>query len=307
MSHLPGVTGEARVNKPTKPVDACLLIYDEAMIDQVVEYTIIKITNTVKNYRHNAIKCQFASHADKTEMKALFGLLILSGVFKSNHQDVELLFATYGTGRDIFRATMSLRRFLILLAALRFDDERRDIDHLAPISELFSELLVNCKLNYCCGEYLAVDEILVSFRGRCAFKRYMANKPAKYGLKIFCLCDARMHYLYNACIDCGPIQVPNPRHLLVPTLTVLALIEPVANANRNITVDNYFSSVELVNELRNKYLSYVGTLRANKREIPKEYFPNRQREICSSEFGFTGTTTLVSYVPKKSKAVIIIS
>lgn len=312
VSHLPGVTGEARVNKPTEPVDAWLLMIDETMIDQVVQYTNIKITNMLKDYGENAMKCQFTSYVDKTEMKALLGLLILSGVFKSNHEDVELLFATDGTGRDIFRATMSLKRFLFLLAALRFDDlttrdERRAVDRLAPISEFFNELLVNCQSNYCCGEYLTVDEMLVSFRGRCAFRRYMANKPAKYGLKIFCLCDARTHYLYNAFIDCGPMQVPNPRRLMVPTLTVMALIEPVANTNRNITGDNYFSSVELVNELRSKGLTYVGTLRANKREIPKEFLPNRQREVLSSEFGFTGTTTLVSYVPKKSKAVILIS
>ncbi|KAJ8873751.1 hypothetical protein PR048_024585 [Dryococelus australis] len=105
------------------------------------------------------------SHAAKTEMKALLGHQILSGLFKSNHEDVELLFAADGTGRDTFRATVLLRRFLILLAAHRFDDvttreERKSIDRLAPISDLFNELLVNCQSNYCCGEYLTVDEML---------------------------------------------------------------------------------------------------------------------------------------------------
>ncbi|KAJ8879889.1 hypothetical protein PR048_020509 [Dryococelus australis] len=89
---------------------------------------------------------------------------------------------TNGTGRDIFRATMSLRRIIFLLYALRFDDvttleERRAIDCLAPISELFNELLVNCQSNYCCGEYPTVDEILVSFRaGKALIQEHMARR-----------------------------------------------------------------------------------------------------------------------------------
>ncbi|KAJ8891435.1 hypothetical protein PR048_003963 [Dryococelus australis] len=72
------------------------------------------------------------------ELEAFFGLLYLSGVSKSNHEDTRSLFATDGTGRDIFRATMSKNRFLFLSATLRFDDasirdERNETGPLAGI------------------------------------------------------------------------------------------------------------------------------------------------------------------------------
>jgi hypothetical protein len=51
----------------------------------------------------------------------------------------------------------------------------------------------------------------------------------------------------------------------------------------------------------------VGTVKKNKRMIPQEFLPNRKRLIDSSEFGFQSDKTIVSYVPKKPKSIILIS
>jgi hypothetical protein len=45
----------------------------------------------------------------------------------------------------------------------------------------------------------------------------------------------------------------------------------------------------------------------NKREIPQEFKPARQHDENSSIFGFTKDLTLVSYVPKKNKSVVLLS
>ncbi|CAF4047636.1 unnamed protein product [Rotaria sordida] len=39
------------------------------------------------------------------------------------------------------------------------------------------------------SENLTTDEQLVPFRDRCSFVQYMPNKPSKYGLKFWVLCD----------------------------------------------------------------------------------------------------------------------
>lgn len=56
-----------------------------------------------------------------------------------------------------------------------------------------------------------------------------------------------------------------------------------------------------------KGLTGVGTIKINKREIPKDFLPHKEREVGSSKFGFTKNVTIVSYVPKKNKSVILIS
>lgn len=54
-------------------------------------------------------------------------------------------------------------------------------------------------------------------------------------------------------------------------------------------------------------LTIVGTLRKNKACIPPNFQPNKTRDIETNVFGFYKNMTLVSYVPKKNRAVIFLS
>ena len=78
-------------------------------------------------------------------------------------------------------------------------------------------------------------------------------------------------------------------------------------SGRNITADNFFSSIPLGEELLQKGLTYVGTIRSNKPEIPDEMRPAKNKDQNSSIFGFKTKVTLVSYVPQQNKAVLAIS
>jgi hypothetical protein len=91
---------------------------------------------------------------------------------------------------------------------------------------------------------------------------------------------------------------------------VCTLVQPISGQDRggrNVTTDNFFTSVELANQLKNKKLTLVGTMKQNKREIPQEFKPASQRDENSSIFGFIKDLTLVSYVPKKNKSVVPLS
>lgn len=80
---------------------------------------------------------------------------------------------------------------------------------------------------------------------------------------------------------------------------MLRLVEPIVGSNRNVTADNWFSSLELVKELKKKQLTFVGTL--------KEFPPREDRDVQSSLYGFTEDITLMSFVPKEKKAVVMMS
>ena len=45
---------------------------------------------------------------------------------------------------------------------------------------------------YSIGKCGTVDEMLLKFRGRCGFRRYMPSKPGYYGIT-----DSARHYCYN--------------------------------------------------------------------------------------------------------------
>ncbi|KAJ4429237.1 hypothetical protein ANN_26240 [Periplaneta americana] len=99
-----------------------------------------KITQLSANYGKTVL---FTNHIDTVELNAFLGLLYLNGVFKSGNEDPKGLWNADGTGRDIFRATMSLDRFRFLLIAIWFDDpaerelRKENGDRTAAISEIF--------------------------------------------------------------------------------------------------------------------------------------------------------------------------
>lgn len=306
----------------TSLADVFDLFIDEHILETIVLHTNAKIEQVQLKYKifkrahlsRTIWRPTFINLTTITELRAFIGLLYLAGLFKSNHENLSSLWASDGTGRDIFRCTMTLCRFRFLMSCLRFDDantrrERAKDNKLAAISDIFSQWISHCQNNYSPGATLTVDEMLAPFRGRCAFRMYMPKKPARYGLKIVILTDAKTHYMVNAEVYCGKTS-DRPRaknDKLLPTQVVLRLVPPVEGSNRNITGDNWFSSIELVDELWSRKLTYVGTMKSNKREIPREFLPHKTREVESSLFGFTAKITMTSYVPKKSKAVVLIS
>ena len=169
------------------------------MLEEIVLQTNQILISIRANYANS--DRQELKDTDIVELRAFIDLLLYS-IFKSNHEDLTSIFATDGTGRDTFRSTMSLKRFQLLLVAHRFDDldtkaEHSKTDRLAPILHIFHTFVQNCKNNYSIREYTCIDEMLVSFRGKCHFRVYMPNKPGKYGIKILILNDSRTHYFLN--------------------------------------------------------------------------------------------------------------
>ena len=69
------------------------------------------------------------------------------------------------------------------------------------------------------------------------------------------------------------------------------------NTKRNITTDNFFTSLSCANKLYEKDLRIVGTLRKKKAEIQNEFLPSNKRKAKTCLFGFNENNTLVSFFP----------
>lgn len=93
-----------------------------------------------------------------------------------------------------------------------------------------------------------------------------------------------------------------------PSSIVKRMITPISKTGRNITMDNCYTSIPLVNELlENHNLTTVGTLRKNKKEIPPCFLDTKRREKNSTLFGYSKNQIITSYVPRKNKNVILVS
>jgi hypothetical protein len=111
---------------------------------------------------NQSIKQKDAKNVTKTELVAFLGLLFLSGVKRACHTNFRDLWATDGSGIEIFRACMSYNRFLFLLSAIQFDDnstrnQRKTTDKLAAIRFILDEFVKNFKSTYCLSEFFTID------------------------------------------------------------------------------------------------------------------------------------------------------
>ena len=207
------VPGPRRICRDTqKPIDAFLKFINLDFIDIIVDCTNIFIDS--KRVLVNYSRDRDCKETTRDEILAVIGILYLIGVKHGNRANCRELWKDDGTGMIITRATFSYKRFLFLLRSIRFDDlstrnEREKSDKLAAIRNVYDIFLGNCRNNYNHSEFTTIDEMLFAFRGRCGFVQYMPQKPAKYGLKFYGLCDSKTFYTSNFEIYCGK-QKPGP-------------------------------------------------------------------------------------------------
>ncbi|XP_048853943.1 piggyBac transposable element-derived protein 4-like [Brienomyrus brachyistius] len=276
----------------------------ELFISDSIQQVVLNMTNL----EGKRIISKKWKEVDNTEMFAYYGILILAGVYKSRSQSVGSLWDSE-MGRPIFRASMPLGNFHMLSRSVRFDEwatrhERRQKDKLAEIQPVWDKWVEQLPLMYNPGPNVTVDERLVAFKGRCPFRQYMQSKPKKYGIKIWAACDAASAYGWNMQIYTGKVK-GGISEKNQGTRVVLDMTQGLSG--HNITCDNFFTSYNLGQELLKRNMTMVGTVRHNKPELPPELLTVKDREVTSSQFAFTANTTLVSYVPRKGKNVMLMS
>ena len=140
----------------------------------------------------------------------------------------------------------------------------------------------------------------------------MQNKPDKYGLKFWTLVEVFSKYIVIQSRYLGK----DPSGAITKNLGTKVVIDLVETASLgtgyNITGDNFFSSLKLVDDLRRKGITYVGTIRNNRLEICEKM--KSKKPLHESEFFFTADHTatgrpscIVSYQCKKNRSVLLIS
>jgi len=97
---------------------------------------------------------------------------------------------------NFYGAVIRWDRYFYILRYLHFTDNRNEsgrrdenFDRPWKIRDLFEFLNAIFSKFYNPSENLAIDEVIVSFKGTVIFKQYIPKKRKKFGIKIFKLCD----------------------------------------------------------------------------------------------------------------------
>ena len=99
-------------------------------------------------------------------------------------------------------------------------------DRLWKIRDLFEILNATFSKFYNPSENLAVDEVIVSFKGRVIFKQYIPKKRKRFGIKLFKICDST-GYTYDMKVYLGKDRQSTAQHMTATHATVTELTRKI--------------------------------------------------------------------------------
>ena len=105
--------------------------------------------------------------------------------------------ADHGTGQ-----ILHILRFLHFADNSHRPDEGKEHDRLWKLRTVFDKLNEAYAKFYNPLEHLAVDEVIVKFKGRVIFRQYIPKKRKCFGIKIYKLCE-ESGYTYDTRVCLG--------------------------------------------------------------------------------------------------------
>lgn len=143
------------------------------------------------------------------------------------------------------------------------------------LSEKFTEM-------YYPERDICMDKATCPFKARVWFKVNNPMKPHKFGIKLYQICEASSGYCVGFHVYSGKGDNVLSEYAelagcytenMLTTKTVTGLMAKcgVLNKGHHVNLDNYYNSPELADELCSNDTYMCGTLRTNRREVPKVF------------------------------------
>lgn len=232
---------------------------------------------------------------DVAEIKAFFGLCLAMGILK-----LPLVEMYWQRKFSLFEVNdwgdiMSRNRFTSIMRYLKFCDEEVDkpavepgqpgYDRLYKVRRFLSIILPKYESEWISAQWLAIDEQMIPYRGRVGFRQFIANKPSRFGIKVWAMADATTGYILKQQIYTGkklageannrPDDAP---YVGLAQQVVTDLLQGYDNKGYVVVTDNFYSSPTLSLKLKEKEIESLGTVKATSKGFPKDLiFPSKPK------------------------------
>ncbi|XP_023213047.1 piggyBac transposable element-derived protein 4-like [Centruroides sculpturatus] len=258
-------------------------IFDHLFPQELVELIANETNECANQYTKLRRKSVEKSWTDTNpdEIRVLLALIILQGIvvkptnrmYYSQNKIIQTPF---------FNEVMKRERFDLLTAFLRFNKKQErsksnsnyDLLQIKPVLNMLSE---RWQSTYTPERDVSIDESLLQWKGRFKWKIYVPRKRNRLGIKSYKLCESSTGYVYTLMIYSGDktaipdkIQDIDLENFDKPAQIVLTLMESLLNQGHRLYVDNFYASPKLFDALVEKKTDAVGTVRRNRKGMPKK-------------------------------------
>ena len=138
-----------------------------------------------------------------------------------------------------------------------------------PLINTFREACLYC---WTVVKTVSIDEMMIRFKGRLGWRQYMRDKPIKYGIKMWGLCESHNGYLISFDIYCGKVGNKVTKGLAQGVVVLLMghLLGSQTWTGGHVYMDNFYTSLALMVALLGMQVHCCGTVRSNRRGLPTD-------------------------------------
>ena len=179
-------------------------------------------------------------------------------------------------------------------------------DKLYKLRRFITSLKENFVKLYDASRYLNVDESMIIFKGRSSIKQYDPKKPIKRGYKLWIIADT------DGCINKFDVyqgkfeQVPEDmKSFGLGECVVLSMVDHLHNKNHEVYLDNYFTSIPLLEHLKNVGIRVCSTIKANRKFLPTHL--KQDKTMQRGDFDYRVASDIVFYNWMDNKPVTVVS
>ncbi|XP_040071110.1 piggyBac transposable element-derived protein 4-like [Ixodes scapularis] len=170
---------------------------------------------------------------------------------------------------------MSFKRFQSIMNCLHVSDKSKPkkngedgFDRLAKVRPLLDALNTSFQSEYTQSVDHAVDECMIRFKGGSSIKQFQPTKSIKREYKVWARADSKSGYLLRFEVYEGK-NAKRPANNTLGEHVVLSLSEGMEPGSQ-LYFDNYFTSTRLMEDLAERAILAVGTVRTNRKDLPEE-------------------------------------
>nr|XP_047128015.1 piggyBac transposable element-derived protein 4-like [Hydra vulgaris] len=219
---------------------------------------------------------------DKYGIRRYIGVLIFMSVYR--YPNIEDYWSEFGFGH--IPESMPKNRFEQIKKYLSFNDESKRVkkgdigyDPIFRIRKVATHLLERFD-SIPKNARLSIDEQMCSTKMVHHLRQYLPDKPHKWGVKLFVLCDSNGYSyrfeIYTAAKN-DDIVLPFTPNIGATGNVVIRLSQTIPNfVNHILYFDNFYTSLPVMVYLRARGIYALGTVRANR--IPKCKLPDDKNE-----------------------------
>ncbi|XP_041711128.1 piggyBac transposable element-derived protein 4 isoform X3 [Coregonus clupeaformis] len=291
---------------PSPSAAECFKLFlTEKLLGDIVEET-NRYALKLQEKREPGVRGKLAKWVTTTisEMYTFLVTVLLMGIVKKNslreYWSTDPMFAT-----PFFATLFSQDRFLVLLRCLHFvnnatanlnDPLHKIRNVLTSLTSAFGQVFVPYK-------DLSIDEYLMLWKGRLAFRQYIPSKRHRFGVKFFFLCDVKTGFVQDIIVYTGSTtDVKHYEGLGVSGSVVMTMLAPHLGRGHTLYVDNWYSSPTLFQHLLSNSTGACGTVQSNRKGMPS--FGSRKMQRGEVEFKENGQQLAVKWHDKRDIHVL---